>query len=128
MIAAAEELSVKSTGVGKFIPISSSSCFSHTISHVVYASARYSASVDDLAIACCFFVCHDIRFSLRNMANSIVERRMVGHEAQSEFEKSLMPEVFDPELKKRPRYGESFKYLRILFTFLVSSCVGLDMC
>lgn len=39
-----------------------------------------------------------------------------------------MPEVFDPDKKKRLRPGEFLIYLRILFTYVVSSLVGLYMC
>lgn len=129
MIAAAEELSVKSVVVaGTFIFSSSSRCRSHVISQVVYARARYSASVDDLAILCYFLVCHEIRFSLRNMANPVVDLRVVGQAAQSEYEKALIQEVCDTDEKKSPRPGELFMYLSTLLTFLVSSFVGLAIC
>lgn len=119
---------MKSFGAGMFMCISFNSCLSHIISHVVYVSARYSASADDLATVCCFLVCHDTRLSLKKMTNSDVDRRVMGHDAQSEFEKALMPEVLDPDEKNKPLPGEFLMYLRILFTFVVSSFVGSDMC
>lgn len=55
--------------------ISCSSCLNQVISYVVYASALYSASVDDLATVCCFLVCQDTKLSLKiwKIRLSIVE-------------------------------------------------------
>lgn len=68
------------------------------------------------------------RLSFRKMANPVVDLRVMGHEAQSESEKALTPDIVDPDEKNKPEPGEFFIYLRTLFTFLVSAFVGCAMC
>lgn len=91
---------MKSDATGTFIFSSFNKYYNHVISQVVCASAWYSASADDLATVCCFFVCQEIKLSLRKMANPVMDRLVVGQEAQYESEKALIPELFDPDEKK----------------------------
>lgn len=61
------------------------------------------------------------------MANPIVDLLVEGHEAQSKFEKAIIPKVVDL-VKKRARPGEFFKYLKTLCAAYKSPLVGFDMC
>ena len=62
--------------------------WSHWSLAVVEASARYSASVDDLETVGCFFDFQDMRESPRKTQKPVTERRESGHPAQSESEKA----------------------------------------
>lgn len=84
-------------GTGTCMSIFFNNCFSQVISHVVCVIALYSASTDDLATVCCFFVCQEIRLLLKKMANPDLDRLVVGQDAQPESENAALPEVLQPE-------------------------------
>lgn len=57
------------------------------------------------------------------MVNPDVDLLVNEHDAQSESENVVKPEILEPE-KNSPRPGEFLTYLKILFIFLLSPSVG----
>jgi len=84
----------------------------HCISHVVVASALYSASEEDLETVFCFFVFQETREFPRNIQNLVTLFLVSGQAAQSE---SLKPLIWISVSagKKRPQPGSALMYLRI---------------
>lgn len=59
--------------------------------------ARYSASADERDTVLCFFVFHEIGLEPRRTQKPVVDRRVVGHPAQSESQKPFKVSEVDEE-------------------------------
>lgn len=78
-----------------------SSCCIQTISVVVTAKIRYSASAVKGDMVGCFLDFQDIRESPKNMPNQVIDLLESRHEAQSTSENALIW-IDDEEKKRRP--------------------------
>ena len=72
------------------MPKSLSRKVNQVISAVAWAIARYSASELDRDIVLCFFAHQDMMLDSKKVQYPVVERRIIGHPAQSASQKDLM--------------------------------------
>ena len=87
------------------------------------ARLRYSTSVLDLEIVCCFLDCQDINFGPKNTQWPEVERLSSKSDAQSASQNPTKSRL-DDFFKCKPCYKVPYKYLKIRFTAFQCSSVG----